>query len=340
MSQPGTSLSPDEALRILGRWGFDASPEGIAAGSGTANASVIVATSAGRLVLRRRNPRYARTDWVRFDHALLAHLVADDLPVPRGVAGKVGRAWLREGSSVYELFEFIEGSQHRPGDAGELHASGAVLAALHQSASRFRPPIDKSWPRFHDPRDVIDGLEALVEAAGGDEVVSTLEEALGLARELTLRLPDRAYWALSRTVVQGDYHPANLKFDAGGVAGVFDWDWASSQPRAVDLADGLLFFCGVRDAPPVAGDIWSLTDAFTIDHQRVDHFLSGYASRTDLSSAEIQALPDLMRCRWLYCRVDAAQRKVIPERRVEFVARDLQTPLRGIDALEAKLIGQ
>ncbi|MFP4248264.1 MAG: phosphotransferase [Armatimonadota bacterium] len=336
MSRASTTLSPAAASRALRRWGIDARSEEIVPGSGTANASVIVDCDAGKFVLRRRNPRYARTDWVRFDHALLAHLAADGLPVPRGVRAECGRAWLRERAHVYELFEFIEGQAHREGDPAELKAAGRVLAELHTSAARFESPVTKAWPRFHDPEDARDGLEELL-ADAGDEDATALREALALARDLAERFPDERYWSLPRTVVQGDYHPANLKFDDGDVVGVFDWDWASDQPRMVDVADGLLFFCGEREAPLVGGDIWSLTASFTIDQARVERFLEGYEAVLMMTPDEREALPDLMRCRWLYCRVDAARRKVAPERRVQFVVRGIEHPLRGINCLDAKL---
>ncbi|MFO8080024.1 MAG: phosphotransferase [Armatimonadota bacterium] len=338
MSRASTALSTVEASRVLRRWRISARSEEIVPGSGTANASVIVDCDAGKFVLRRRNPRYARTDWVRFDHALLAHLAADGLPVPRGVRGDGGRAWLRERAHVYELFEFIEGQSHQEGDPAELNAAGGVLAELHKSAARFEPPVAKAWPRFHDPADARDGLEELLAEAAGEDATA-LRAALKLAKDLAERFPDQRYRSLPRTIVQGDYHPANLKFDDGRVVGVFDWDWASDQPRMVDVADGLLFFCGEREAPLVGGDIWSLTASFTIDQARVERFLAGYESVLAITPEEREALPDLMRCRWLYCRVDAARRKVAPERRVEFVLRDIARPLRGIDQLHAKLRG-
>jgi homoserine kinase type II len=287
-------------------------------------------------MLRRRNPRYTREDWVRFDHALLRHLAEDGLPVPRGVEAESGQAWLRDDGALYELFEFIEGEQHHEGHADELRAAGETLAGLHRSAARFEAPVGKPWPRFHDPKDLPAWLEPLLEEASGEDA-TVIREAVDLANALVERLPDEAYWSLPQTVVQGDYHPGNLKFHGGEVAGVFDWDWASWQPRMVDLADGLLFFCGVRLRPLVHGDIWSLTDAFEIDPGRVEKHLGGYQSRVRLTPAERAALPDLMRCRWLYCRADAANRKVEPERRVEFVTRDLRLPLTGVDAVAAKL---
>lgn len=336
MSQSTTALPPAEAVRVLKRWGIDARPRDVRPGSGTANASAIVDALRGRLMLRRRNPRYAREDWARFDHALLVHLVADGLPVPRAVAGETGRAWLDEGGALYELFEFIEGRQHREGDPRELSAAGETLADLHLSAARFQPPMDKPWPRFHDPKDLPPWLQPLLAETCGEEA-AVLREALEIAVALAERLPDRAYRSLPQTVVQGDYHPGNLKFRDGCVVGVFDWDWASRQPRMVDVADGLLFFCGERLSPLVGGDIWSLTEAFEIDPRRVEHFLAGYRQRIELTPAERAALPDLMRCRWLYCRADAANRKVESGRRVEFITRDLRLPLSGIDAVAAKL---
>ncbi|MFW5866916.1 MAG: phosphotransferase, partial [Armatimonadota bacterium] len=195
---------------------------------------------------------------------------------------------------------------------------------------------EKPWPRFHDPKSARDGLAELRGEATG-EAAELLGEALELAETLADRLTDEDYRALPQTIVQGDYHPANLKFREGRVVGVFDWDWASRQPRTVDVADGLLFFCGVRDTPLVAGDIWSLTAAFTIDHARLGSFLEGYEGALPLTADERGSLPDLMRCRWLFCRVDAAIRKVAPRRRVEFVTRGLRRPLDGIDAFDAKL---
>ncbi|HCA47525.1 MAG TPA: hypothetical protein DEP45_09275 [Armatimonadetes bacterium] len=335
--QATTTFSCEEALRVLQHWGLSVSPEAIAPGSGTANASAIVTLPDRRLMLRRRNPRYARADWVRFDHALLAHLAAAELPVPRGVPSAAGSAWLAEGERVYELFEFIEGDQHREGDARELPEAGATLARLHLSAAGFRPPVEKPWPRFHDPKDLPDWIWPLMDRASGGQR-EVMEQALELARALAERLPDELYQALPQTIVQGDYHPANLTFRAGRVVGVFDWDWASRQPRMVDVADGLLFFCGVRREPLIAGNIWSLTGAFAIGEERVEQFLNGYRRAITPTADELRALPDLMRARWLYCRVDAARRKVEPARAVEFITKELELPLEGVARLEAGLI--
>ncbi len=342
MTLTDTSLGFEEARDALARWGLRVGRRQLAPGSGTANAAVVVDTPDGRLILRRRNPRYARADWARFDQALFAHLRARGIPAPEPVLAPDGHGWVVHHEQLYELFHFIEGEQHRSGDARELAAAGRLLAQVHAAGGDFEPPVDKPWPRFHPPMLSRDGLCELLEHARDHdepaERVQVLEQALGLAITLVRRLPDDAYRALPATVVHGDYHPANLKFLRGRVVGLFDWDWASHQPRMVDLADGLLFFCAVRDAPVVAGDIWSLTSAFSIDAERAHVFGAAYRDEGGLDAVDLGALPDLMRCRWLYCRVDAAQRKVEPHRRAEFVTRDLDVPLSCIDALEPSIL--
>lgn len=337
-----TILSLDEARDALAHWGLRVGPEQITPGSGTANASVIVDRPEGRLLLRRRNPRYARADWTRFDHALFAHLRAHGLPAPEPLPDAAGEGWVQRGDAIYELLRYVEGAQHTAGDARELSDAGRVLACVHLASADFDPPVAKPWPRFHDPALAREGLQAILaqartEAAEPDRLAA-LERAEELASTLAERLPDDAYWSLPQAVVHADYHPANLKFRDGRVVGLFDWDWASRQPRMVDVADGLLFFCGVRDEPLRPGDIWSLTAAFRLDAERAQVFAGAYAAKLKPTAEELAALADLMRCRWLYCRVDAARRKVEPERRVEFVTRDLERPLRGIDALEPEIV--
>ncbi len=341
MALTDTSLSPEEARAALACWGIAVRDDRLAPGSGTANAGVIVDTGGGRLLLRRRNPRYARADWARFDHALFAHLRAEGLPAPEVVPTGEGEGWVVRGGQIYELFRYIEGGPHSAGDPGELADAGRVLARVHAATDRFEPPVVKDWPRFHDPAPTLRGLRELAAQARADrqapQVIAALDGACELALALVTRLPDEAYWALPSAVVHGDYHPANLKFHGGRVVGLFDWDWSSRQPRMVDLADGLLFFCGVREAAVVAGDIWSLTESFRIDRERARIFGEAYCRGLPVGPEELVVLTDLMRCRWLYCRVDAAQRKVEPERRVEFVTRGLGVPLSDLDALEPEI---
>lgn len=343
MTLTDTSMQLHEANRALACWELQVSADELAPGSGTANASVILRTPRGKLLLKRRNPRYSREEWVSFDHALMEHLHARDMPTPLALPTSEGPRWARLGDSVYELYPFIEGQEHRPGDTRQIASAGEMLARFQEATSDFDPPSEKQWERYHSPTKIAEGL-AEVTSRLEDEMPGVLEEgrlnvgpwlALSTAvitmAKLVERLPDEAYWALPQTVVHGDYHPANLKFRGDEVVGIFDLDWCTRQPRTVDLADGLLFFCGWRREPVIPGDIWSLTQSFRMSAKLVRAFGAAYTSVITPTEEELRALADLMRCRWLYCRVDAMQRKVPRERQLEFLLRDLLPPLEWID---------
>jgi len=352
------SLTLDEANRVLAQWDLSVTRGELTPGSGTANASVILLTPHGKLLLKRRNPRYSKEDWVRFDHSLMEHLHTREMPTPLGLPTKQGKRWARVHGHVYELYPFIEGDEHTEGDLEQIASAGELLARFQAATADFAPPCEKRWERYHSPSRIVEPFRSPLPSGAlalRPEARETLEVAVRTAGELLERLPDDAYWALPQTIVHGDYHPANLKFRDDRVVGVFDLDWCTRQPRMVDLADGLLFFCGRRSEPTIAGDIWSLTQGFEMDEGLVRAFGAGYASPVTggqsfrpggmtvpgtpafPTAAELRALPDLMRCRWLYCRVDAMQRKVPRERQVEFLLRDLLPPLRWLDDNESRI---
>ena len=338
MALTDTALQLTEANRALACWDLQVAENQVAPGSGTANASVILRTPCGRLLLKRRNPRYSNQQWVCFDHALMEHLHARALPTPLAIPTTQGRRWARVDDTVYELYPFMEGEEHSAGHVGQIMNAGEMLARFQEATASFDPPSDKQWERYHSPAKIAEGLDKLsVTRPISLNEMEALTFASRTARELLERVPDDAYWALPQTIVHGDYHPANLKFRGDRVAGVFDLDWCTRQPRMVDLADGLLFFCGRRAQPVIPGDIWSLTQGFEMDADLVLCFGSAYASVVTPRERELRALPDLMRCRWLYCRVDAMQRKVAPARQLEFLVRDLLPPLRWLDRFETRI---
>ncbi len=344
-----TSLGLAEANHALARWDLQVSADELAPGSGTANASVILRTPRGKLLLKRRNPRYDREEWVRFEHALMEHLRAREMPTPLALPTSEGARWARLDDSVYELYPYIEGEEHVAGNAKQIASAGEMLARFQEATSDFEPPCEKAWERYHSPEKIAKGLVGIMGRVG-DELPDVLEggrlnlgpvlslsEAVLTVGSLLERLPDESYWALPQTIVHGDYHPANLKFRGDEVVGIFDLDWCTRQPRMVDLADGLLFFCGWRREPVIPGDIWSLTQSFRMSAKLVRAFGAAYTSVITPTKEELRALPDLMRARWLYCRVDAMQRKVRRERQLEFLLRGLLGPLHWINEHEGRI---
>lgn len=340
MTAPET-LGLEEVAGILARYpGTGALQHFAVAGGGTASRNYTVATANGRYFLRRRNPRYTAEKAVAFDHCLMEHLAARGLPVVLACAmqgdlqaGIPGGRWLRCGSDdVLELYPWREGQRFERHSAAQLAAAGRTLGLFHAATRDFTGPPGKRWPRYDRPEAILEGLGRARHLAGGagqEALLGYLEEQ---ARQLVTALPDERYAALPQTVIHGDYHPANLLFAGERVAGLFDLDWATRQPRLRDLADGVLFFAARRATDVDGGDITSLTQTPWLDAHRAAAFLESYLVAVDwpLCPEETAALPEFVRARWLFCRVDG-MRKMPTGRQLAFLLDGVTAPLEWLD---------
>lgn len=318
-------------------------------GAGTASPAVIVVTNRGTFFLKRRNPRYCSRGQLNYDHSVIRHLAKSGLPVVTPVRTLDGSRWLEREESIYELYPFIEGKAAQLGNLDQVRAAGGLLGRFHRATEDFVPKGEKPQVRMHDPRATLAGLrEAGQELQHRqrkaedpperlDGWASQLAELEDTAHGILQRLPDAAYWGLPQCVIHGDYHPANLKYQANEIVGLFDFDWVGKQPRMVDVADGLIFGCGVRKAPMDAGDIRALTQTFRFDRALLGAFGQGYGAEVEPTAEELRALPDLLRARWLFCRVDAMQRKVAQRERLSYLLEDVGEPLAQITQLEEGL---
>ncbi len=315
---------------------------------GTANAGVAVITQQGQFFLKRRNPRYCRPEAIVHDHHVVKALIRAGLPCPRAIKTIPGSRWLEHEGRIYEMFEFVDGDVVETPSGPQLVAAGEMLARLHQATEMLQPPGAKDFGRLWDPVQALELLRPFLERVNAGRLGSLAEltpetaqaqlNALASELEAVARaLPDSAYCALPTAVIHGDWHPANIKFSGDTVTGIFDFDWFDRQPRMVDVADGMLFFCGVRPHVDGPGDIWSLTGTPELQLDRMRAFMQGYGSRIRPAAEELQALPDLMAIRWIYARVDAADRKIEQPDQVRFILRDVLSPLQWIAERRGKL---
>jgi homoserine kinase type II len=347
MTGPTEGFARREAETVLEHWRLK--PLFTRAAGGTANASLTVVGLRGQYLLRRRNPRYCDPGQLAYDHAVLHDLAKSGLPVPKVVRAAGGTRWVEHEGRIYELFQFVEGAAFDPDDLNEVAAAGAMLARFHRATERLQPHDRKDWPRYFDPKTsakaLKDARRRLKGGMSGDltpytaqEVVAVLDRLLDEAQRCERRLPDKAYWALPVTIIHGDWHPANLKFADHQVAGIFDFDWVGRQPRMVDVTDGLLFFGSTREQPLDGGDIWSLTQPYQPVWERMRVFMAAYRGHMPLEQSELDALPDLLRQRALYNRIDPMTRKVPEDRRLAFLAAGrVHEPLDWITAHERQL---
>lgn len=328
-------MTPEEIAAVLLRYGISSAAEPPRHGGGTANSNAVVQTDRGPLFVKRRNPRYSAEGCVAFDHRLMEYLAPRRVGTPLALETLEGARWLRLEGAVYEVYPWVSGEPHDRRSVQQVAAAGRALAAYHEAARHFQPPPGKEWPRYRDPALIRDGLhevEAQVAAA------LTAPDAQYLRRQVvavSLGLTDERYHSLPKLVVHGDFHPGNVLYRNDEVAGIFDLDWATVQPRVLDLADGLMLFAGERDAEIDDADIVSLTQTWRPSHERGRAFLEAYLEREALSDEEMRALPLFVRALWLSCRVEGMEK--VPEgARVAYLLDGLLAPLRAMDAAEAQ----
>jgi homoserine kinase type II len=322
-------ISRDEARKALGHWDVDVRSLRVRAAGGTANANLRLSACGRELFLRRRSERYSSEEQVRFDHALMEHLAGCGLCTPVALLTRDGRRWARWDGRVYELYPFVEGDEHDPTSLAEILSAARRLRAFHDATREWREPPGKAWPRRNDPKEALAALQGVLQLARSRDERAGLDRLIERARRLGKDFPDEAYWALPTVVIHGDYHPANLKFRGGEVVGIFDLDWATRQPRMVDIADGLIFFAGVRASPTDPADIFSLTQTFEFDPPRMRAFLRAYGAEV-LTQDEANRLRDFLLARWIYCRADA-MRKVPDEEKLRLLLTGVEEPLEWLE---------
>jgi len=315
--------------RVLGRYDLGGLYHVKGSGGGTANVNLVVVSPRGTFFLRRRHPRYSSPDQVIYEHALMRHLADKGVGGPLPVETRDGQTAVCDGPDVYELQHFVEGAAFDPESAEQLRAAARALAAFHAALDDFAPPVPKALPRYDDPASILAGFTSLLPHATPDEA-DGIRRVLDVAERLAADFPNAAYDALPHGIIHGDYHPANVLYRGDEVAGIFDLDWVSRQPRVRDLGDGITYFGGRRAASLDGADIYSLTQGIEYDIGRAGAFLDAYRESRQVAEAEVRAMPLVALARWLFAKV-AGMRKVPEAERAAFALRDALTPVAWLE---------
>jgi Ser/Thr protein kinase RdoA (MazF antagonist) len=323
----------------------------ITGAGGTAGKTWRVSASSGEYLLRLRGTRTSSPAHLAFDHGLRAHLVARGVPTACTVRTREGRQWVPAQRRIYELYPFVAGRPFDARQVKELVAAAKALASFHRAACDYRPPAD--WQqqvaqyttlgfsdevsdRMDDPRLQLvnlQGVRTLVETASEKELV---DRCIDRVKELHHTYGRAAYERLTGYIIHGDYTPANVVYSsAGQVVGIFDFDWAMRGARCLDVAYGLCFFA-TTPRQIDSGSIWSLTDAATFTIGRCAAFLRAYHEMWPLSLPEREAIPHAFASLWISKRLEGMA-KVQPHERFQFFSRDIEKPLRWMDAHWAEI---
>jgi Ser/Thr protein kinase RdoA (MazF antagonist) len=307
-------------------------------GGGTAAPKVLLVTDRGRYLLRQRSHRSSSEDVTAFDHAVIEAVADAGLPVVRPLPALTGQTWVRREGLAYELFPFVDGLESfHQGDRGEIESAASILARFHEVTSTLTLPGRKDWPREHRAASMVQTLEKeIARSPGSGDQQSMASYILSAEHRLCAKLQDTIVAALPSVITHGDYTPANVRFRASAIGGIFDFDWASRQARLVDVGEALQYFACRRSASIDADDIWSLVQTWQPEPGDMQAFLAAYQALRPFDEREAAALPLFMLETWLGIRV-RAMRKVPAEQRLLLLTRGAGGPLVWLEE-NAKLL--
>ena len=285
---PIDGFDPGEIAIVCARYdvGQVVRAEPLGAGS-TASPKVVLTTDAGRrYLLKRRGPGRDDPALVELTHDIQRRLAERRYPLAPLRAMRDGATMLTLDGRIYELFDWVEG---RPYDRSvpSTRDAGRALAYFHRILAKHLPAQRPARSTYHDAAWVRAAMDRIAATPGGAEAVAPVR---ALYDRAAARATGAGLATWPRQIIHADWHPGNMLFREGRVAGVIDYDSARVGPRAVDVANGALQFSlttggsGCEDWPGHA------------DLDRVGAFLEGYESVQGavLSRAEIDALPWLM----------------------------------------------
>jgi Ser/Thr protein kinase RdoA (MazF antagonist) len=236
-----------EAVRIL-----SVSPRPLSAAS-------VIETSRGRFFMKRHHCSVRGAEGLMEEHRFMAHLSANNVPVPRVFEAVEGRTVVESGDWTYEVHAAAEGIDlyqdvvsWTPFLAAEhARSAGKTLARMHIAAKDYAAPSRRIQPLVSSftifaGNDVRAALEAYLAARPAldrdDATRRHCEEALELLApfhaELAPLLP-----ALTPIWTHNDLHGSNLfwsdKTGKAGVAAVIDFGLADRTNAIYDLAQAI-----------------------------------------------------------------------------------------------------
>jgi len=274
---------------------------------------------------------YRNVDTRRLDteHALTLALAQIPLPFSVPAPCKTQNETTLEvfETENYSLWPFVKGEPARSGLA-QAASVGEAVALLSQALAKVDvgdvalPPTYGDFSAIHPA--VADPLDALVNLPRTKAEKAYLHTVISDVLERT----PRYYAQLPRQLIHGDFIRGNLLVQDDKVKAVLDFEFATFDLRALDLATALFSWsAGFRNDEMG----WRI----------IDKLGQRYVSKRNLSIDECEALPDLIRLRlvvWLtyfigrYMQAESTRDAIITD------ALFIEKSFRWIDANAQRLV--
>lgn len=249
---------------------------------------LLIKSSRGRYLLKRRAPGRDDDTRVIFSHAIQTELASKGFPLPHLIPTRKKESRVAHQGAVYELFEYIPGHYYNQSAASTADA-GRVQALYHKLLESFAAPVNPPAGSYHGAEAVQKGFDRilahLAKRGNAAPLCRFLLDSYLHARD---SVDDAGISRWPAQIVHGDWHPGNMLFMENRVAAVIDYDSARLLPRVIDTANGALQFSILGGGD----DLEQWPDHF--DEVRLRRFLRAYDGVTLLSQAEMRATPWLM----------------------------------------------
>ncbi|MEM6537783.1 MAG: homoserine kinase [Pseudomonadota bacterium] len=220
--------------------------------------------------------RRASPEDLPFFMEAMAFLAGKGIPTPTPQKTSEGQVILEVKGKPCALISFLPGGSHLTPSVDDSFAAGEALGKLHLAGTSFRSTRENT-----------------LSLSGWRELSAECTKAVGDHQHyMDLVTPEidylSAHWPkdLPKGLIHADYYPDNVFFDAAGaVSGIIDFYFSCTDFLAYDLAISLNAWSSNPDGPD--------TDLF--NKERAAAFYRGYGAARPLSSAEVKALPILLR---------------------------------------------
>jgi Ser/Thr protein kinase RdoA (MazF antagonist) len=287
-----TRFSPDEMSDVLSHYDIGKIRKVMRLVGGSKRApKIVVTTSNGRFLLKRRLKGKDEVYRVAFAHAVQGHLARKYFPIAPLLTTRDGVSTiLQVGESIYEMFKFVGGSRYA-GSAEETSDTGRQLAKFHQYLENFKFEWEPLKASFHDSSTVRGHLKTVAsDIAQSNERNQHLcgEELMSFYNASSVRVNELGFDSWKQQVVHGDWHPGNMLFDKGKLTAVLDFDSVKIAPPITDLANAMLQFSIVGYQPNPAD--WP----DYLDQAKLVQLLEGYREVINLDKHKLDSLLDLM----------------------------------------------
>lgn len=288
----GARFTSEELAEVLSRYDIGKIRKVMRLVGGSKGApKIVVTTSKGRFLLKRRMQGKDDVYRVAFAHAVQSHLAKRYFPVAPLVAARDQfETILQLRNSIYELFKFVGGVRYS-GSAEETIDTGRQLAKFHQYLANFKFEWEPLKASFHNSTIVRKHLKVIASdilQSSERKFHHCGEELMSLYNRASVQVNQLGFDSWPQQVVHGDWHPGNMLFNKGSLVAVLDFDSVKIAPPVTDLANAMLQFSLVGYHPNPAD--WP----DYLDQAKLVYVLEGYSEIIKLDKDHIDSLLDLM----------------------------------------------